>query len=143
MNFKCIFLTFSFFIFPACEDLPFTDEDVQSTTTREESSIKTGGPSPANEQTADDTQIAGNETVLAETPDNETEEEKEKEIPEEEITTISEEVVLAEDTVIQNTRVVLDMASIKTSEHDLVIIADEFISNHSVIQNFSQRIGAS
>ena len=136
MNFKCVFLIFPFFIFPACEDLPFTDADI-SPTTREESSIKTGGLSPANEQVADDTQAAGNETALTETPDNETEEEKEKEIPEEEITTISEEVVLAEDTVIQNTRVVLNMASIKTSEHDLVIIADEFISNHSVIQNFS------
>ena len=119
----------------ACEDLPFTDEDVQPTT-REESSIKTGDLSPANEQTADDIQATGNETALTETSDNETEEEKEKEIPEEEITTISEEVVFAEDTVIQNTRVVLDMATIKTSEHDLIIIADEFISNHSVIQNF-------
>ena len=119
----------------ACEDLPFTDEDI-SPKTREESSIKTGGLSPANEQAANDTQAAGNETALAETPDNETEEEKEKEIPEEEITTISEDMELTEDTVIQNTRVVLDMASIKTGEHDLVIIADEFISNHSVIQNF-------
>ena len=119
----------------ACEDLPFTDEDVQPTT-REESSIKTGGLSPANEQAADDNQAAGNETVPVETPDNETEEEGEKKIPEEEITTISEEMELTENTVIQNTRVVLDMAAIKTGEHDLVIIADEFISNHSVIQNF-------
>ena len=30
------------------------------------------------------------------------------------------------------------MVKIKTLEHDLTIIADEFVSNHSIIQNFQE-----
>ena len=60
-----------------------------------------------------------------------------EEILEEEITFISEDMNLKKDTVIQNRKVVLDMITIKTFEHNFFILAEEFISNHSVIQNFS------
>ena len=51
-------------------------------------------------------------------------------------TFISEDLELSESTTIQNKKVVLDMVTIKTFQYDLTIIADEFLSNHSVIQNF-------
>ena len=54
----------------------------------------------------------------------------------EETTVISEDLELTKDSVIQNRRVVLNMVRIKTFEHDLTIRADEFVSNHSIIQNF-------
>jgi len=56
---------------------------------------------------------------------------------EEEITLISEELELTEDTVIKNRKVVLDMAQIKTHEHSLFIIAEKFHSNHSVLYVFT------
>ena len=60
-------------------------------------------------------------------------------IPEEETTIISEDLKLTKDSVIQDRRVVLDKVTIKTFEHDLTIRAEEFISNHSIIQNFWER----
>ena len=59
-------------------------------------------------------------------------------IPEEETTIISGDMKLKENLVIQDRKVVLNMARIKTLEHDLFIIAEEFISIHSVIQNFPE-----
>ncbi|MDE0151973.1 MAG: hypothetical protein OXK80_05720 [Bdellovibrionales bacterium] len=68
-----------------------------------------------------------------------------KEIPknkdeflEDEITLIEENMELTENTIIQNKRVILNMVTIKTFEYDLLIKADEFISNHSIIQNFEE-----
>ena len=51
---------------------------------------------------------------------------------------ISENLELSKDTIIQNKKVVLNMVTIQTFEHDLTIIADEFVSNHSMIQNFPE-----
>ena len=107
----------------ACEDLSFSDRDNQLPKAKEESSLGTGSLAPVNNQTVD-------ETAPTEVTNNVTE------IPEEEITTIAEDFELIEDTVIKNTKIVLDMATIKTDEYDLVIVADEFFSNHSVIQSF-------
>ncbi|MDE0119828.1 MAG: hypothetical protein OXM55_07460 [Bdellovibrionales bacterium] len=123
---KLFLSLFAFVVLSACEDLSFSDEDSQLPKAKGESRIGTGSLAPANQQTVD-------ETIIVETTDNTPEE---KVIPEEEITTIAEDFELTEDTVIKNTKVVLEMATIKTNEHDLVIVADEFFSNHSVIQNF-------
>ncbi len=132
--FKFIFLIFSFLIFSACEDLSFSDEDSPLPKVKRESRVGTEGLSPVNEPEANKPSV--NEIVIIETTDNVL---KEKEIPENEITTIAEDFELTEDTVIKNTRVVLHLATIKTGEHDLVIVADEFLSNHSVIQNFPSK----
>ena len=59
-------------------------------------------------------------------------------ISEEETTIISENLELTKDSVIQDRKVVLNMVAIKTFEHDLSIIAEVFVSNHSVIQNFPE-----
>ena len=64
-------------------------------------------------------------------------EEKEPEIPEEETTVVSEDLELTEDIIIDDRKVVLNMVTVKTFEYDLSIIAEVFVSNHSVIQNFS------
>ena len=70
-------------------------------------------------------------------PESELQEEI-KPLSEDEITLISEELELKEDTVIQNRKVVLDMLTVYTLEHDLIIKAEEFVSNHSLIQNFPE-----
>ena len=59
-----------------------------------------------------------------------------------EITIVSGVLELEKDTVIQNKRVVLNMVSVKTFEHDLTIRTEEFESNHSVIQNFPEKAKA-
>ena len=59
-------------------------------------------------------------------------------LSEDEITLISEDLEIEEDTVIQNRKVVLNMVAIKTFEHDLTIKSEEFVTNHSVIQNFPE-----
>ena len=51
---------------------------------------------------------------------------------------ITEDFNLKEDTIIKAKKVILDMVKIQTLEHSLIIIADDFLSNHSVIQNFKQ-----
>ena len=120
---KLFLSLFTFAVLSACEDLSFSDRDNQLPEAKEESSLGTGSLAPVNNQTV-------GETAPTEVTNNVTE------ISEEEITTIAEDFELAEDTVIKNTKVILDMATIKTGEYDLVIVADEFFSNHSVIQNF-------
>ena len=60
-------------------------------------------------------------------------------ISEEETTIISEDLKLTKDSIIQDRKVVLNRVTIKTFEHDLTIRAEEFISNHSIIQNFWER----
>ena len=57
----------------------------------------------------------------------------------EETTILSKDFELLENTVIKNKKVIFNMIKIKTNEHDLTIIADEFISNHSIIQNFQEK----
>ena len=121
---KIFFSLFVLFTLAACEDLSFLDRDSQLPKPKEESRVGTDSLAPVNNQTVD-------ETDLTKVTNNVIE------IPKEEITTIAEDFELIEDTVIKNTKVVLDMATVKTNEYDLVIVADEFFSNHSVIQSFS------
>ena len=130
---KIIFLVFWFFVCTACKDLPFTDADDQSTSTVDE-----------KEQTENDNQLfVEKEKALSKTadaenvPSVENEAKPSDEIPAEQITIISKFFNLTEDTIIQNKKVILDMVEIKTFEHDLFIMADEFVSHHAVIQNFS------
>ena len=125
-----IFLFFTFLIF-SCDELSFTDTKTQRT-----SLIDTNKTEEKTETTLDNSnevEVSPAETEQ-QTPENETPDE----IPEEETIFISENMELTKDTVIQNRKVVLDMTTIKTFEHNLVIIAEEFISNHSVIQNFPE-----
>lgn len=99
---KVLILFFCFLMLPACNELPFTNEEVQS--------------------------------LVEKNPDNTNEDE----ISKDEVTIIEEDMELTENAVIQNTRVILNMVTVKTFEHDLIIKADEFISNHSIIQNFEE-----
>ena len=115
--FKFIFLLSSFFILPACEDLSFNDADIFSPEAN-----------PAQE-------IPIPKTENKETPNVD---DNSEQISEEEITILLEDLELSENLVIQNKRVVLDMITIQTLQHDLTIIAEEFISNHSFIQSFPE-----
>ncbi len=116
MNFTFIFLFLSFFILSACEDLSFNDEDIvlPETNSVQEISI-----------------IQGEDKKKFNINENS------KHNPEE-VTIISENLELSENTIIQNRKVILDMVTIQTLQHDLTIIADEFISNHSFIQSFPE-----
>ena len=55
------------------------------------------------------------------------------------MTILSENLELFENTTIKNKKVVLDTAKIQTNEYELKIIAEKFISNHSIIQNFPEK----
>ena len=112
MNFfKFILLIFYFLIFSACKDFSFADEDF----------------------------IALEANPVQETPVLKTESKVSEQIPEKETTVLSEDLELSEDMIIQNKKVILDMVTIQTFEHDLTIIADEFLSNHSIIKNFPEK----
>ena len=115
--FKFIFLLFNFFVFLACEDLFFNDADIFSPETN-----------PAQE-------IPIPKTENKETPKVS---ENSEQISEEETTILSEDLELSENLVIQNRKVVLDMVTIQTLQHDLTILAEEFVSNHSFIRNFPE-----
>ena len=119
---KFLQIIFLIFIISSCRDLSFTNEDNQNDN-KETTFIK-------NKNQKEDKKSY--EPPLEES--NQIEESKE--ILEEEITFISEDLELSESLTIQNKKVVLDMVIIKTFQYDLTIIADEFLSNHSVIQNF-------
>ena len=99
--FRFIFLVSVFFIFSACDNISFTDEDFILSETK---SSKEFNPKFSKEET----------------------------------TTLSKNFELSENTVIKNKKVIFNMVKIKTFQHDLTIIADEFISNHSIIQNFEE-----
>lgn len=115
--FKFIFLIFLFFIFPACEDLSFTDEDFFSPETNPVQEVVT--PKPENNENPN---LANNS----------------EQISEEEKTIVSEDLELSENLVIQNRKVVLNMVTIQTLQYDLTILAEEFVSNHSFIRNFPE-----
>ena len=200
-----IFMIFSFLILSGCEDLPFTDEDIQdiapeleiTETKKEQNHFQGENKTPPlknqkeisiNIEEREITAATEKESVKAPLPegieeslergvkvsitDNSLEDnreavdlrnkekvtewkisrkETERQIPEtepieekeplspDEITVISGVLELGKDTVIQNKRVVLNMVTIKTFEHDLTIKAEEFISNHSVIQSFPEK----
>ena len=125
------FLFFVFLILSGCDELSFTDEETQG-----ESLIDIKKVEEGPEKLPDKSQeVKDSPPELEEEPPEIKEPE---EIPEEEITFISEDMNLKKDTVIQNRKVVLDMVEIKTFKYDLFIIAEEFVSNHSVIQNFPE-----
>lgn len=108
MNFlKLSILFFIFLILSACEDLPFTDEDTLLTEAEEEIIIIESHTQPIEK-----------EEVL------------------EEIYIIPKDFTLSRNRLIQSKTVILDMITIHTLQYDLTIIADEFISHHSVIRNF-------
>ena len=115
--FKFIFLIFTFFIFPACEDLSFTDEDFFSPETN-----------PIQEPATPKTENDEAPNVA----------ENSEQISEEETTIVSEDLELSENLVIQNRKVVLDMVTIQTLQYDLTILAEEFVSNHSFIRSFPE-----
>lgn len=115
--FRFVFLVCAFFIFPACEDLSFTDEDFFSPET-----------SPVQEAVTPKTANNENPNVAK----------SNEQISEEETTILSEGLELSENLVIQNKKVVLDMVTIQTLHHDLTILAEEFVSNHSFIRNFPE-----
>ena len=115
--FEFIFLLFIFFIFPACEDLSFNDEDFFSP--EAEPIQETPIPKTENKETPS---VAENS----------------EQISEEETTILLEDLELSENLVIQNRKVVLNMVTIQTLQYDLTIISEEFISNHSFIQSFPE-----
>ena len=115
--FKIIFLLFTFFIFPACEDLSFNDADIFSTEKQPVQEIPI--PKTGNKETSS---VAENR----------------EQISEEETTILSEDLELSENLVIQNRKVVLNMVTIQTLQYDLTILAEEFVSNHSFIRNFPE-----
>ncbi len=120
---KIIFLFFVLFSFPACEDLSFNEDDFISpeiNSIQEINNVKeTPTPKVENKEAP---KVAENN----------------EQISKEETTVISEDLELSENLVIQNKRVVLDMIQIQTNEHDLTIIAEEFLSTHSIIRNFQE-----
>ena len=136
---KILILFTSLLLLCHCGEIPFTDEDTPTTkaTVTEETAepdslqTETGPPFPKSNPDI---------PVITENKETETQELPPEEPPftAEEITLISEDLELTEDTVIKNRKVVLDMVSVKTFEHDLFIIAEEFLSNHSVIHNFPE-----
>ena len=121
--FRFIFLIFAFVIFSACEDLSFTNTDIFSPETKavKEKEILNTESQTENKNLSD--------TALKDS----------EQISEEEITVLSEDLELSENLIIQNKKVILDMMTIQTFEHDLTIIADEFLSNHSIIKNFPEK----
>ena len=203
-------LIFGLFILFGCEDLPFTDEDIQNiapeletteTETEEEQNnfqgedeippLKNQKEISINIEEREITAATEREKLKAPLPegieesleggvkvsitDNSLEDnreavdsgnkekvtewkisrkETEKQIPEtepieekeplspDEITIVSGVLELEKNTVIQNRRVVLNMVTVKIFEHDLTIRAEEFVSNHSVIQNFPEKAKA-
>ena len=146
--------SFWLFVLLGCDDLSFKDSDLESqapaakTTDQgksfneevlEESSAsikRNNGKVSARSvlQNADKSATGADSVVSTETGESAAE----QIIPEEETTIISGDLKLKEDLVIQDRKVILNMARIKTLEHDLFILAEEFVSIHSVIQNFPE-----
>ena len=157
--FKNIFLFSSFFIFPACEDLSFTTEDIFSEKEikkiieetvneteeerKEKSNSKEAPPllkkSPQNKIPNEQiNEEAFNSQIEEDLETSDPDKKENKQFSKEEVTTLSEDLELSEDTVIQNKKVVLDMMKIQTKEFNLKIESEEFVSNHSLIQNFPE-----
>ena len=154
------------FVLFGCEDLPFKDSDLENkppvtaTTPDPEESApetepeqspdsiinnesKTCAACPALQNTdkpaIEAAPFISNETTERIPENNPLEGEiPDQSIPEEETVIISGNLKLKEDLVIQDRKVVLNMARIKTSEYDLFILAEEFVSIHSIIQNFPE-----
>ena len=156
------FLSLWLFVLLGCDDLSFKNSDLESqapaakTTDQGKSFDEAESEeSPASitkseskisitrsaSQNTDKSAVEADPFILTETaePILETGESGlEQSIPEEETTIVSGDMKLKEDLVIQDRKVVLNMARIKTLEHDLFILAEEFVSIYSVIQNFPE-----
>ena len=133
---KSLILFFGFLLC-GCGELPFTNEDTPTSTIQKAQTEVTADtdnipPEPPLSEEIADIPEPQEEVVAEEAPP------EEPPFLEEEITVISEDLELKEDTVIKNRKVVLDMVAIKTQKHNLFIIAEEFLSNHSVIRNFTE-----
>ncbi len=112
---------------PLEQKLDVPTSEIRSITDREASTgTETGGLTPEQEEEAViENAMLENQMLL------------EQERIDRETTIISENLDLFNDMVIQNKRVIFDKVVIRTFEHDLFILADEFISDNSIIQNFS------
>ena len=125
---KILILFTSLLLLCHCGEIPFTDEDTP--TTKPEVTEETAEPDslqPDHLQTETAPPLMeSNPAIPLNTENKETETQATEELPPEEppftaeeITLISEDLELTEDTVIKNRKVVLDMVSVKTFEHDL------------------------
>ena len=154
------------FVLFGCEDLPFKDSDLENKppaitktadsgesapetepeqnpapTIKDESRTCADCPAPQNaDKPAIETAPPISDETTERIPENNPPEGEipEQSIPEKETVIISGNLKLKEDLVIQDRKVVLNMARIKIYEHDLFILAEEFVSIHSIIQNFPE-----
>ena len=140
---KVIFVIFYFFIFLSCEELHWTDEDIREKQKTQSQPIIEKNANTEKEIT--ETSVMSKDLKLEEdtiiiSEDLELEEDtiiiSEDLEPEEDTIIVSEDLELEEDTTIKGKKVILDMVKIQTFEHSLTIIAKEFLSKHSIIQNF-------
>ena len=116
--FKFIFLSICLFIFSSCEELHWTDEDILNETKHQS----------LNQPKQDS-------FILSEFEKN-NKSEIDHDFIQEKLTVISGSLELEKHTIIKSLKVILDKAVIQTNEYNLSILADEFSSNHSTIQNF-------
>ena len=141
-NLHLILLFFNLVLLSACDDWSFTDEDIQEIEIKKEKAKKSFSLQEVNPAERDkNKQVVFHkteETVNADSKSESKAKEEIKPLSEDEITRITKNIELVKDTVIQNKKVVLDMMTIQTLQHDLTIRADEFVSNHSVILNFPE-----
>ena len=141
-NLHLILLFFNLVLLSACDDWSFTDEDIQEIEIKKEKAKKSFSLQEVNpaerDKNTQDISHKTEETVNADSKSESKAKEEIKPLSEDEITRITKNIELAKDAVIQNKKVVLDMMTIQTNEHDLTIRADEFVSNHSVILNFPE-----
>ena len=126
---KIIFLVVCLFIYFSCKEWAFTDEDILRSINEQEQKSKIH--SPTNKKTQPESYKQDQEFLNEELSN-------EHEIIQENITIISEDLELKKHLIINSQKVVLDMAKLKTNEYNLAIIADEFLSKHSIIQNFPE-----
>ena len=125
-----IFLILILIITSDCKDLPFNNEDIFSLESKRNSVKKLDiNESLSRKSTATENEL----TIPPET----------EEFLGEDITIISQNLKLTEDTLIQNKRVILDKTIIQTFEYNLAIVAEEFISHQALIQNFPKKQKAS
>ena len=132
---KVIFRIFYVFIFLSCEELHWKDEDIkEKQKTQSQSIIKKDANTEKEviEKEIKETSVISKDLELEEDTIIISEDLE----PEEDTIIVSEDLELKEDTTIKGEKVILDMVKIQTFEHNLTIIAKEFLSKHSIIANF-------
>ena len=151
---KIIFLVVSLFTFLSCEDLHWTDEDILKQTKEKEEVAKKEFQKQSiieiyNKIEKEDIENKNIVSILnihestSQIKDKNNLSKVDKKlsnnpVSKQEAIIISEDLELKETIIIKGQKVILDMVKIQTNEHSLIIIADEFLSNHSVIQNFQE-----